>query len=132
MAMSKRNRYVFGLCVLLALNSSAQDIHFSQFYASPLSLSPANTGNFNGDWRIMGNYRTQWKEVTKPYVTNSIGFDRQFYLFNEKFSGGLFLINDKSGGNLNVMKICGSGAYHRKIARNELHAGIQLGYVSKK
>ncbi len=44
---------------------------------------------------------------------------------------GIFLINDKSGGNLNVTKIFVSGAYHKKIAGFKLSAGIQPGVVIK-
>jgi len=121
------------LCFALGFFSAkSQDIHFSQFYASPLSLNPANTGNYDGDWRVMSNYRSQWKEVTKPYKTNSLGYDRQFYLYNEKISGGAIIINDKSGGaNLAVTKIYLSGAYHKTIAHQNLHGGIQLGYINK-
>ncbi|HOA38555.1 MAG TPA: type IX secretion system membrane protein PorP/SprF, partial [Flavihumibacter sp.] len=35
----------------------AQDPHFSQFFASPLTLNPAYTGKFNGTVRVSGNYR---------------------------------------------------------------------------
>ncbi|MCI5059058.1 MAG: hypothetical protein MRY83_23295, partial [Flavobacteriales bacterium] len=38
------------LCMLISFDSGAQDIHFSQFNNSPLSLNPAETGNFKGDW----------------------------------------------------------------------------------
>jgi hypothetical protein len=46
---------------MLSEEGKGQDIHFSQYYASPLSLNPANTGNYDGDWRLMNSYRQQWK-----------------------------------------------------------------------
>ncbi|MFA6923317.1 MAG: PorP/SprF family type IX secretion system membrane protein [Bacteroidales bacterium] len=119
------------IAVFICKSEFAQDIHFSQYYASPLTLSPSNTGNYNGNSRIMSNYRSQWKEISKPYITNSIGYDRQFYIFNEKFSGGFIIVNDKSGINLKVLKILASAAYHKKIERNIIHAGIQFGLVNK-
>ena len=54
------------------LTGMAQDIHFSQFYFSPLNLNPAATGIFDGDYRIAGNHRQQWRSVTTPYTTFGI------------------------------------------------------------
>jgi type IX secretion system PorP/SprF family membrane protein len=111
----------------------AQDIHFSQYFLSPVATAPSNTGNHNGDWRVFGNYRSQWNSIVgKPYVTPAIGGDYNFYVNKvDKASAGLYIVNDKSGGNLNVMKIMGSGAYHYALDKNYLHAGLQVGYVSK-
>lgn len=107
-----------------------QDIHFSQYYLSPLSLNPANTGNYRGDYRFFGNYRTQWRELN-AYNSFSAGGDFNAFPKNMNFSGGLILINDKSGGSLNVLKIMPSGAYHVKLFGIKLHAGIQPGLVIK-
>lgn len=79
----------------------------------------------------MGNYRSQWKEVSKPYTTESIGGDKNFYLGNEKISGGFLIINDKSGGNLQVNKFQLSLAYHKTIGKNTFHLGIQPGMTLK-
>ena len=43
---------------------SAQDAHFSQFYANPLYLSPSLAGATDGA-RIILNYRNQWPAITK-------------------------------------------------------------------
>src|ERR1035441_5781184 len=40
--------------------SSAQDIHFTQFFSNPLILNPAQTGNFNGNYRVGFNFKGQW------------------------------------------------------------------------
>lgn len=114
-----------GLCIY------AQDIHFTQYYFSPLSLNPANTGNYTGDYRGMVNYRTQWREINKAYKTISLGGDMSFYPMNQKVSAGLFIINDKSGGNLVVNKIYASGAFHKKLAGFNLSLGLQPGVVMK-
>jgi len=114
------------------LKLQAQDIHFSQFYASPLSVSPAFTGNYKGDWRFMNNYRSQWGAITIPYRTISIGYDQNFYFYSEKFSGGIYLVNDQSGhASLAVNKIFLSAAYHKTINYHNLHVGIQPGFVLK-
>lgn len=123
----------FAIFLLVSVSSAlSQDIHFSQFYASPLSLNPANTGNYDGDWRIMNNYRNQWRALSIPFRTISIGIDRQFWLHSEKFSGGLYVINDKSGpAGLTVNKIFLSVAWHKTVNGHNWHTGIQGGMVFK-
>lgn len=109
----------------------AQDIHFSQYYLSPLSLNPANTGNYKGDYRFFGNYRSQWRDIDKAYNTFSAGGDANFYPMNQQVSGGLLFINDRSGGNLVVTKIMPSLAIHKKLAGFQCHLGVQPGLVIK-
>ncbi len=113
----------------------AQDIHFSQYYASPLSLNPANTGNFDGSWRFMNNYRNQWSALSIPYRTISVGIDgkiRFWLLPMENFAMGLFFINDKSGpAGLTVNKLYLSIAWHKSFNGHNLHGGIQGGMVFK-
>ncbi len=116
----------------MPLSLKAQDIHFSQFFNAPLTVSPSNTGNFDGDWRFTSNYRSQWKRIDTPFLTQSFGFEKQIHLYNERLSGGLLIINDKSAGTLNVMKAMISGAYHKRISIHNFHAGIQAGYITKR
>ena len=51
-----------------------QDVHFSQFYQTPLIVNPALTGVFSGDQRGIINYRNQWNDFA-PFTTSSISFD---------------------------------------------------------
>jgi len=114
----------------ISTNGFGQDIHFSQFYNSPLSVSPAFTGFFSGDWRVSNNYRTQWRSVAIPYNTISIGYDRKFNLFYQNFGAGIYIINDNSGyANLTINKIYLSTAYHKLIGTNEIHIGFQPGFI---
>ena len=57
----------------------AQDIHFSQFYLSPLNLNPAMTGVMNCNIRLVANYRNQWASVLKgnAYNTYSVSYDQR-------------------------------------------------------
>lgn len=57
--------------VISSLGSKAQDIHFSQFFETPLLRNPGLAGIFSGDVRIQSVYRTQWNAVTVPYKTGS-------------------------------------------------------------
>lgn len=124
---------IFFIIIVLAFTKAyGQDIHFSQFYASPLSLAPYQTGNYEGDWRFMHNYRTQWRSIANPFNTISVGYDRNLFFYNEKFSGGIFFVNDKSGDvSLTINKIYISAAYHKTLNNNNLHFGIQPGFVMK-
>ena len=60
---------VIVLTIIMQIPAFGQDIHFSQFYSSPLTLNPAYTGNYEGNWRVMSNYRTQWSAIAEPYKT---------------------------------------------------------------
>ena len=68
------HRSVWSLLILLTLTCrvDSQDIHFSQFFETPLLRNPSLAGIFTGDVRIQGVYRTQWNSVTVPYQTSSI------------------------------------------------------------
>jgi type IX secretion system PorP/SprF family membrane protein len=119
--------FFFGI---ISINISAQDINFTLFNYSPLTLNPANTGNFMGDWRLAGNYRNQWATAPNPFRTSSISFDTKFNVFKQKLGAGLFFINDESGaGGLNYNKLFASLGYEKEINKNYFNLGLQLGYV---
>ena len=117
---------------------SAQDIHFSMFYASPLNLNPAMTGAFDGSYRAAGIYRNQWHSVTIPYTTYSASFDiklLQTKLPNDIFAVGGVFIGDKSGdGKLSMNSGMVSAAFHKGLDKNHRHflgVGVQFGYTQK-
>jgi len=120
---------ILEICILGIL--SAQDYYFSQFYSSPLTLNPAMTGLFNGDYRVVTNYRNQ-NEALTPFNTYSASFDTkilQKILEQDVFSVGLVLVQDellnKSVSNTVLMF---STAYHDRIGENDyLAAGLQGG-----
>jgi type IX secretion system PorP/SprF family membrane protein len=57
--------------------SYCQDPSFSQFFSSPLNINPALTGNINGDWRFISNFRDQWIGPASPYTTGTASYDRK-------------------------------------------------------
>lgn len=76
--------------ILAGLNSAkAQDIHFSQFYNSPLNLNPALTGVMNCKTRFVANYRNQWASVLKAnaYNTYSASYDQKVPVGREDYFG---------------------------------------------
>lgn len=109
-----------------------QDIHFSQYFNSPMLINPAYTGNFDGDWQASAAYRNQWKSLVQPFRTLAVTYERQLYIGSHHLSAGLLLLNDNSGNiALKSNQIILSGAYHRTINNHILHAGVQAGYVHK-
>lgn len=122
-----------GLSILFDNKVLAQDIHFSQFWASPLLLNPANTGNFDGDFRVAAIYRDQWRSISNPFVTYAGSFDRLFRIREEKLGGGIAVFNDAAGiGDLNATKAFISLAYHKDVNNNTLRVGYQIGFVNKR
>ena len=74
-----------------------QDIHFSQYFKSPLNLNPAMTGVMPGDCRGIVNYRNQWSSVTTPFVTASGSYEVKKYVGDNFLSYGLLIFHDRSG-----------------------------------
>jgi type IX secretion system PorP/SprF family membrane protein len=129
--VKEKKVFIITLLFVFAILAKGQDVHFSQYYFSPLTLNPANTGNYKGDYRFFGNYRSQWRELGKAYNTFSAGGDFNAYPQNLNVSGGLLFLSDRSAENLLVTKILPAGATHVRIAGYKLHAGIMPGIVIK-
>lgn len=126
------------LLFMLHANSYGQDLHFSQFFASPLIVNPANTGNFSGVWRIGLNYRDQWGSVTTPYRTYDLYTDGTIQPkgAKNKLGIGLYVANDVAGdGELTTTKAMGSAAYQMSLSEDQtynLSIGISGGIVQKR
>jgi type IX secretion system PorP/SprF family membrane protein len=62
--------------IAMMKSSYGQDPSFSQFFSSPLNINPALTANINADWRLISNFRDQWRGLAgSPYITGTISFD---------------------------------------------------------
>lgn len=130
----------FTICSLLCVCTlHAQDLHFTQFFNSPLTTNPANTGFIpDADFRLGANYRNQWSAImTVPYKTTSIFGDAQ--LFRNKLEngwlgvGGLILSDEAGAGSLRSTKVYGSIAYHQQLgASSLLSAGFNIGWANKR
>ena len=76
--MKKFVPYIICLTLMMLLltgNAKAQDIHFSQFFETPLLRNPSLAGIFKGDIRIQSVYRSQWNNVTDAYRTGSFNIE---------------------------------------------------------
>jgi len=117
--------------------TSSQDVHFSQFYSSPLTLNPALTGLSNGSYRLTAIYRSQYAQFN-GFETIGASFDMpamRSVLGQDHLGLGVQLFNDQAGdGQLNNVSILGSLAYHKALdrgQRNYLSIGVQGGFVQK-
>lgn len=125
--------------LFVAFCAHGQDLHFSQFYNSPLTTNPANTGFIpDADYRIGGSYRNQYSSIMQvPYKTFSAFADGQLFrdrLENGWVGVGAVLLSDEAGsGALKSNKVYGSVAYHQLLGYGSLlSAGFNLGYAEKR
>jgi type IX secretion system PorP/SprF family membrane protein len=133
--------------IVSVVDLPAQDIHFSQFNQSPLTLNPALAGTTV--WIRAGLiYRTQWSAVTVPYKTMGASFDikakrRWAKAKNEAekyrqagdngFGWGVNVYNDRAGdGNMNTLQVNGSLAYQIITGKKSMVAmGFQGGIIQR-
>lgn len=130
-------KLILFIAVLLVHGYSyAQDPHFSQFFASPLTINPANTGNFSGTLRAALNSRTQLPEFNNPYATKTLSLDapilKKYIKEDDKLSVGLLILSDQSGNKLlNDNNIAASVSYSKALDENANHSialGFQVNY----
>lgn len=123
---------------LACLSVQAQDPHFSQFFASPLTLNPAFTGKFDGEWRLAVNHRNQWPSIPKAYVTSSASFDKGI-MRNQLPQGDVFgigvsgLSDASANGQLRLNFGSLALSYHKALDEdgyNTIGAGFQATYSS--
>ena len=134
--MHLMRKYLATLCLIwMVCNANAQDIHFSQFYAAPITLNPAMTGLMNGNYRGTAIYRDQWRSVSSPYVTIGTAFDINLFKGkweNDYFGLGLMFTDDFAGSSsFTSMQMMFSLAYHKIIDIHKISIGIQGGISQK-
>ncbi|MBC7777054.1 MAG: PorP/SprF family type IX secretion system membrane protein [Phycisphaerae bacterium] len=136
-------KLLFLLAVSLSLSSlSAQDIHFSQYNMSPMTLNPANIGNFEGTVRIGGIYRGQWASVIGnkgQYKTPSLWVDAPIitgFRRRDWVGVGLVFFSDKAGaGGLTHTAAKIGASYHLSLDKKGnayLTLGAQYGQAGRK
>ncbi|MBK9255926.1 MAG: PorP/SprF family type IX secretion system membrane protein [Saprospiraceae bacterium] len=81
--------FIFSVSMLAGLSIFGQDIHFTQFYMSPLNLNPALTGVMNCKTRMIANYRNQWAAVlaANAYNTYAVSYDQRIPVGREDYFG---------------------------------------------
>src|ERR1700752_5198050 len=124
--------------VLLAGLVRAQDVHFTQYFTSPLTLNPAMTGLVAEDLRFAADYREQWSSVSpNPYVTGTMSYDMAMLKGKlpegDALEIGVMGLYDKSGsGGLTNTTVGLSMAYHKAFGYDRmqhLSIGLQVNIV---
>ncbi|MCB0794630.1 MAG: PorP/SprF family type IX secretion system membrane protein [Flavobacteriales bacterium] len=116
------------------LSAAAQDIHFSQFFHTPLATAPGAIGQFDGEHRVSAVYRQQWRSVTRPFSTFGLSGDMANAFGNSGLGLGAWLYNDRTGDSrLNTFHFSAGGSYGRPFGpgkRHELSLGVQFGLTT--
>lgn len=129
------------LCLAFAAGfgeSFAQDARLSQFYAAPLQTNPAMIGVFDGQSRVVANYRELYASVLqdKPFRTLAASFDMRFRVSRGDYAGfGLSVMRDEVGvANFNRVRANLGGSYMKQLngsryssSNQYLVIGAQLG-----
>lgn len=113
------------LLIVLSVSVIGQDPHFSQGNMAPVYTNPAQTGFFDGSYRIGLNYRNQWNAVTTPFVSYLTGIDLHLTRKRQgkNFAGaGMYIIRDKAGdGGYGITAASLSASYFHALSRKEKH-----------
>ncbi len=120
------------LLVVLCYFAKGQDPRFSQYFASPLTLNPANTGNFEGPIRMTSNFRNQWQGVGTTLNTGTISAEftlvKDKLKYGDRFSIGVLGLYDRAlEGGFNSSFIGPSVGYHLWLDE-DLHHKLSIGF----
>lgn len=130
MTMEKALRHLVFAGSLSCLTAWGQDPQLSQFYAAPLYLNPALTGNTLQD-RLGVNYRLQWPGVGPGFRTYALSYDHREERFHSGF--GAMVMRDQSGSfNLSSTLAALSYSYEARLNRRQaIRAGFRAGYAMR-
>jgi type IX secretion system PorP/SprF family membrane protein len=120
---------IFLLCLQQVL--PAQDIHFSQFFETPLLRNPALAGIFTGDYRLQLVYRDQWRSVGEGYKTASMNGEYKLPIGKaDDFItlGGQVLFDRAGSAALTQTSILPVVNYHKSLS-NEKNRYLSLGFM---
>lgn len=118
------------LLIIIAKPSVSQDAHFTQFYASPLYLSPSFAGSTAGD-RVVLNFRDQWPAIPGSFITYSISADHYFPRMNSGM--GIYIFRDQAGsGNLATTSFAYQYTYNIQLFKKwNIRPGVQFYYTQR-
>lgn len=134
------HKTMWSLLILLtaATDALAQDIHFSQFFETPLLRNPALAGIFSGDVRVQLVYRNQWNSVTVPYQTGSLNAEYKLPIGkgNDFLTIAAQVLYDKAGTvSLTSTHLSPALNYHKSLSTDRnmyLSLGVMGGLVQRR
>ncbi len=121
------------IVVTLHFKSAAQDIHLSQFYTADHLLNPAKVGDFDGDFRVIGNYRNQWAQInSNPINSYLASFDKAYRFYSYEFDYGILVAHDEfTGYQTKATKVLLSIGSAYTYKGHKFRVGLQPGLVFK-
>ncbi len=123
----KKFKYIVYL-LIVGQFIGAQDTHFSQFFSSPLYLSPSLAGATDGT-RLIANYRNQWPSIPNSYL--NYAFSADHFLKNYNSGIGLQVLNNSEGGVLNSTSVGAAYTYFIKLNNFwKLNPGLRFSYFN--
>lgn len=130
----KKNRIILTCVALFTLFSAnaQQDVHFSQFWAAPLTINPASAGMSGSDLRAILNYRSQWASVGEPYTTMGASVDMPLFkkMKTGMFGLGLNFIKDDAGDSkFSTVNPNLSLAYHLDLSGGQGTDYLSVGFL---
>jgi len=133
------HKFLWSLMLIICSDQLlSQDIHFSQFFETPLLRNPALAGLFTGDLRLQSVYRTQWQSVTVPYQTTSFNGEYKMPIGKTEdfLTVGGQILYDKAGSiAMTATHIMPAVNYHKSLSsvRNMyLSLGFMGGIVQRR
>jgi type IX secretion system PorP/SprF family membrane protein len=121
-------RKIYFIFILCSAKVFSQDPQFSQYYAAPLYLNPAFTGT-SEDHRFIANYRNQWPNAARGFVTYAFSYDVNLNHYN---SGVGFLATVDQAGTAGMRSSQLNFLYSYKWNVSNkwvVSAGLNFGYA---
>ena len=131
MRTKKITGLILGLLIMAGVESTAQDLVYSQFFSAPLQLNPAFAGaSFSS--RIAANYRNQWPGWPNAYRSYSLSYDQWVDGFNSGI--GLNLLTDDAGNGLyRTTRATATYSYQVQMAdRLYFRLGMDAGIIQQR
>jgi type IX secretion system PorP/SprF family membrane protein len=129
------NRTIQIIAILAALHlrlaAFSQDIHFSQFFETPLLRNPSLAGIFTGDIRAQAVFRDQWNSVTNAYKTGSLNAEYKMHVGKSQdfVTAGIAILYDKAGTiGLTTTEILPVFNYHKSLSADR-NRYLSLGFM---
>jgi len=121
---------ILSVCLISSINIFAQDVLFTQFYSTPMVLSPSFAGT-SIENRLASNYRNQWTGISKAFVTYNFSYDRYVPEFNSGI--GIMFTHDRAGdGALRATNVAMQYAYEARLwGKTFFRPGLQFTWSNR-
>ena len=119
------------VAVVLAMPAVAQDLYFSQPYATRLHQNPAFAGLLD-DASVTLSYRNQFPTLAGTFQTSQLAADLRFK--DQHSAVGLLVNHDRTGGlGYTRFEVGGIYAYHSRINENlAFSGGLRASYGNQR